>query len=125
MSFDFNSLAQQFVQVYYQQFEADRSTLGSLYRDTSMMTFETSQVQGAQAIVEKLTSLPFQKTQHKVTTLDAQPGSPGSQDVIVMVTGQLTIDDEAHPKGYSQVFHLVQDGGQYFVFNDIFRLILG
>lgn len=90
-----------------------------------MLTFETSQVQGAAAIVEKLASLPFQKTQHKVTTLDAQPGSPDGRDVIVMVTGQLTIDDEPHPKGYSQVFHLVNDGGQYFVFNDIFRLVLG
>lgn len=125
MSFDFNALAQQFVQVYYQQFEADRSTLGSLYRDSSMLTFETSQIQGAQAIVEKLASLPFQKTQHQVTTLDAQPGTPGGRDVIVMVTGQLTIDDEPHPKGYSQVFHLVPEGDQYFVFNDIFRLVLG
>lgn len=125
MSFDFTALAQQFVQVYYQQFEADRSSLLPLYRDVSMLTFETSQVQGAQAIVEKLASLPFQKTQHKITMLDAQPGSPNSRDVIVMVTGQLTIDDEPHPKGYSQVFHLVQDGEQYFVFNDIFRLVLG
>lgn len=125
MSFDFATLAQQFVSVYYQQFETDRSGLGSLYRDVSMLTFETSQVQGAANIVEKLASLPFQKTQHKITTLDAQPANPNTRDVIVMVTGQLTIDDEPHPKGYSQVFHLMQDGEQYFVFNDIFRLVLG
>lgn len=123
MSFDYASLAQQFVQVYYQQFETARANLASLYRDSSMMTFETNQVQGSQAIVEKLTTLPFQKVQHEIATLDAQPGTPGNRDVIVMVTGRLLIDNEQTPQRYSQVFHLVPEGETYFVYNDIFRLV--
>ncbi|CEP23726.1 Nuclear transport factor 2 Short=NTF-2 [Cyberlindnera jadinii] len=105
-------------------FDSDRSQLGNLYRDQSMLTFETSQVQGAKDIVEKLTSLPFQKVGHRITTLDAQPASPNG-DVLVMVTGELLIDEEQNPQRYSQVFHLIPDGASYYVFNDIFRLNYG
>lgn len=124
MSVDFNTLAQQFTEFYYNQFDSDRSQLGNLYRDQSMLTFETSQVQGAKDIVEKLTSLPFAKVAHRITTLDAQPASPQG-DVLVLVTGELLIDDETNPQRYSQVFHLIPEGSSYYVFNDIFRLNYG
>ncbi|TID19802.1 hypothetical protein CANINC_003685 [Pichia inconspicua] len=121
MSVDFNTLAQQFCDFYYKQFDQDRSSLGNLYRDHSMLTFESSQMQGARNIIEKLTSLPFQKVQHRISTLDAQPASENG-DVLVMVTGELLIDEEQNPQRYSQVFHLIPDNGSYFVLNDIFRL---
>lgn len=87
-----------------------------------MLTFESSQHQGATSIVEKLVSLPFQKVVHSVDTLDAQPGSPNG-DIIVLVTGNLLVDEEANPLKYSQVFHLVPDAGSYYVFNDIFKMV--
>ncbi|GMM47986.1 Ran GTPase-binding protein [Pichia kluyveri] len=121
MSVDFNTLSQQFCDFYYKQFDQDRSSLGNLYRDHSMLTFESSQMQGARNIIEKLTSLPFQKVQHRISTLDAQPASEAG-DVLVMVTGELLIDDEQNPQRYSQVFHLMPDNGSYYVLNDIFRL---
>ncbi|GMM29868.1 Ran GTPase-binding protein [Martiniozyma asiatica (nom. inval.)] len=121
MSVDFNTLAQQFCTFYYDQFDADRSQLGNLYRDHSMLTFESSQMQGAAAIIEKLTSLPFAKVAHRISTLDAQPASENG-DVLVMVTGELLIDEEQNPQRYSQVFHLIPEAGSYFVLNDIFRL---
>lgn len=124
MSFDYLTIAKQFVEVYYRQFETDRSQLGMLYRDQSMLTFETNQVQGAPAIVEKLVSLPFQKVQHEIATLDAQPASPGNRDLIVMVTGRLIVDDETNPQRYVQVFHLIPEGETYFVYNDLFRLVI-
>lgn len=86
-----------------------------------MLTFESSQMQGARNIIEKLTSLPFQKVQHRISTLDAQPASEAG-DVLVMVTGELLIDEEQNPQRYSQVFHLMPESGSYFVLNDIFRL---
>ncbi|ODQ47503.1 hypothetical protein PICMEDRAFT_15442 [Pichia membranifaciens NRRL Y-2026] len=121
MSVDFNTLSQQFCDFYYKQFDQDRSSLGNLYRDHSMLTFESSQVQGARSIIEKLTSLPFQKVQHRISTLDAQPASENG-DVLVMVTGELLIDEEQNAQRYSQVFHLIPDSGSYYVLNDIFRL---
>ncbi|SCU91456.1 LAMI_0E05974g1_1 [Lachancea mirantina] len=121
MSVDFNSLAQQFTEFYYNQFDTDRSLLGNLYRDQSMLTFETTQLQGSRDIVEKLVSLPFQKVAHRISTLDAQPASP-SGDVLVMITGDLLIDEEQNAQRFSQVFHLMPEGNSYYVFNDIFRL---
>ena len=73
-----------------------------------MLTFETNQVQGATNIIEKLVvrlrvlfenqaadshqlkSLPFEKTQHRIDTLDAQPSSTDG-GVMVMVTGKLLV----------------------------------
>lgn len=118
---DFNTVATEFCTFYYQQFDSDRTQLGNLYRAESMLTFETSQLQGAKDIIEKLVSLPFQKVSHRVSTLDAQPASPAG-DILVMVTGELLIDEEQNAQRYSQVFHLIPEGNSYYVFNDIFRL---
>ncbi|SHO76507.1 Nuclear envelope protein [Malassezia sympodialis ATCC 42132] len=117
-------VAQQFTDFYYSTFDADRSQLGSLYRPHSMLTFEGSQIQGAQGIVEKLVSLPFQKVQHKVDTRDAQPTGDG-QSLVVLVTGMLLVDDGQNPLKFSQSFTLVPEGGSFYVFNDIFRLNYG
>ncbi|KAF3937380.1 hypothetical protein ABW19_dt0205809 [Dactylella cylindrospora] len=118
---DYNAVSAQFVPFYYQTFDADRNGLASLYRPTSLLTFEGNPSQGAQAIVEKLASLPFQKIQHKVATTDAQPLPDGS--IIVLVTGALLFDDSEHPQNFSQTFLLKPEGGSYFVANDVFRLV--
>uniref|UniRef100_A0A674H812 NTF2-related export protein n=1 Tax=Taeniopygia guttata TaxID=59729 RepID=A0A674H812_TAEGU len=76
-----------FVQHYYQLFDADRTQLGAIYIDASCLTWEGQQFQGKAAIVEKLTSLPFQKIQHSITAQDHQP-TPDSC-ILSMVVGQL------------------------------------
>ncbi|KAH9978498.1 hypothetical protein BJV74DRAFT_946916 [Russula compacta] len=122
---DINSVAQQFTNFYYRAFDENRATLQPLYRESSMLTFEGTPIQGVRGIIEKLTSLPFQKVQHKVTTLDAQPSSPNIASLIVSVTGLLVVDDSPNPLQFSQVFHLIPEGGSYYVLNDIFRLNYG
>ncbi|KAH0830312.1 hypothetical protein J3R83DRAFT_1681 [Lanmaoa asiatica] len=135
-------VAKHFTEFYYTTFDADRSQLGPLYvrpssennairvdlttvqRPKSMLTFEKDQVLGVEAIVEKLTSLPFTKVRHNVSTIDAQP-SISSEALIVSVTGYLLVDDEPNPLSFSQVFQLVSEGTTYYVFNDIFRLNVG
>jgi len=121
---DANAIAKQFTDFYYNKFDTDRAQLAPLYRPGSMLTFEQTQILGLQAIIEKLTSLPFEKVQHKVTTIDTQP-SIASGALIVSVTGYLLVDDEANPLSFSQVFQLVNDGTTYYVHNDIFRLNVG
>ncbi|KAK3292577.1 uncharacterized protein B0H64DRAFT_407104 [Chaetomium fimeti] len=121
---DFQGIAKQFVDHYYSTFDANRAQLAGLYRDNSMLTFESAQSLGTNAIAEKLTSLPFQKVIHKISTLDAQPTATGG--IIILVTGQLLVDDGEHPLSYTQTFHLTQDpAGAWFVFNDLFKLIMG
>lgn len=86
-----------------------------------MMTFEGSQHQGSSNIVEKLVSLNFNKVLHTISTLDAQPASSHG-DILVMVTGQLLVDNEQNPQHYAQFFHLVPHENSYYVLNDVFRL---
>ncbi|GAA98084.1 hypothetical protein E5Q_04766 [Mixia osmundae IAM 14324] len=119
----FAEVAQQFVTYYYQVFDADRSNLSALYRDQSMLTFESASTQGTTAITEKLKGLPFQKVQHNVSTLDAQPTGPDHRSILVQVTGQLVVDDGANPLQFSQAFVLNPEGSSYYVYNDVFRLV--
>ncbi|PWN51681.1 putative nuclear transport factor 2 [Violaceomyces palustris] len=118
-------IAQQFTDFYYSTFDSDRSQLASLYRAQSMLTFEGAQTQGAQAIAEKLAGLPFQRVQHKVETLDAQPTGSDGTSLVVLVTGMLVVDDGQNPLKFSQSFTLNPEGNSYYVFNDIFRLNYG
>ncbi|KAI5850038.1 nuclear transport factor 2 [Tricharina praecox] len=118
------SIAQQFTDYYYSTFDTDRAALAPLYAEESMLTFETNQVQGVTAIVEKLMSLPFQKVKHQVATLDAQPAGPDGS-LLVMVTGKLLLDEEQNPQNYCQSFHLISRAGSYYVRNDVFRLVYG
>ena len=73
-----------------------------------MLSFEGQQFQGVKTIVEKLCvsielrrgisnvlffqqSLPFQRVQHRVATVDAQPANPQLGSILVTVTGQLLV----------------------------------
>ncbi|WVQ79163.1 hypothetical protein IAT38_001259 [Cryptococcus sp. DSM 104549] len=116
------AIAEQFTQFYYQQFDSDRSGLASLYRENSMLTWESTQIRGVNDIVAKLVGLPFQTVQHKVVTIDAQPSNPEVASIIVLVTGQLLVDDGQNALQFTQIFHLIPEGGSYYVFNDVFRL---
>ncbi|KAF5016095.1 hypothetical protein F66182_12333, partial [Fusarium sp. NRRL 66182] len=116
---------EQFVQFYYKTFDEGRSNLAALYRDHSMLTFENDAKLGTQAIIAKLNDLPFQKVQHQVATLDAQPSNENG-GILVLVTGALLVDEEQKPMNYTQAFQLLPDGqGSYFVYNDVFRLVYG
>ncbi|KAJ2963473.1 hypothetical protein NQZ79_g1502 [Umbelopsis isabellina] len=120
---DINSVAQQFTKFYYDTFDSNRSGLTALYRGESMLSFEGQQFQGAGNITEKLVSLPFQKVAHRISTVDAQPSNPNGQSIVVTVTGQLLIDEEQNPQMFAQTFNLIAEGGSFWVYNDIFRLI--
>ncbi|GAA5848260.1 hypothetical protein JCM8547_004459 [Rhodosporidiobolus lusitaniae] len=122
---DINAVAQQFVEYYFKAFDADRNSLAPLYRDHSMLSFEAQQFQGTASIIEKLVSLPFTTIQHRVSTIDAQPAATDKASIIVLVTGQLITGDESNPLNFSQTFHLLPEGGSYYVFNDVFRLVYG
>ncbi|KAF4655404.1 Nuclear transport factor 2 [Perkinsus olseni] len=121
----FQSIGEQFVQHYYGTFDANRSNLTPLYGDTSMLTFEGEQFQGATNIVQKLVSLPFLKVQHQVIKADCQP-NPSNNGVVVFVTGNLMVDDNQNPLKFGQVFHLAPSpSGGIYCLNDMFRLNIG
>jgi len=122
MSQDFNAVAQQFVAYYYETFDQARPNLAALYRDNSMLTFESTATLGATAIVQKLVDLPFGAIKHRIDTTDAQPSNEAG-GIIVLVTGALQPEGEERPMSYVQTFQLLPEGGSYYIFNDVFKLV--
>ncbi|XP_051141187.1 nuclear transport factor 2B-like isoform X1 [Andrographis paniculata] len=119
---DPDAVAKAFVDHYYSTFDANRAGLASLYQEGSMLTFEGEKILGSQNIVTKLTNLPFQQCQHRITTVDCQPSGPAG-GMLVFVSGNLQLGGEQHALKFSQMFHLMPiPQGSFYVLNDIFRL---
>ncbi|TXT11962.1 uncharacterized protein COLE_02372 [Cutaneotrichosporon oleaginosum] len=119
---DINAVAKAVPDFYYPAFDNDRASLQALYRDRSMLTWEQEQIMGVTNIIEKLKNLPFTKVVHRVVTVDAQPASATIASLVVLVTGQLLVDDGANVLQFSQMFQLIPENGTYYVQNDVFRL---
>ncbi|XP_042433315.1 nuclear transport factor 2A-like isoform X6 [Zingiber officinale] len=97
----FDVFGRAFAEHYYRTFESNPQALVGLYLDYSMLTFEGEKIQGAAAIVSKLTSHPFQQCAHAISTVDCQP-SGFSGGVLVVVNGFLLLGGEQHPRMFSQ-----------------------
>ncbi|CAL7946873.1 nuclear transport factor-2 isoform X2 [Xylocopa sonorina] len=113
-----------FVQQYYAMFDdpVQRPNLINMYNtDSSFMTFEGLQIQGAIKIMEKLSSLTFQKINRIITAIDSQPMFDGG--VLINVLGRLQTDED-QPHAYIQTFVLKPIGTSFYVQHDIFRLAL-
>ncbi|CAK9092627.1 unnamed protein product [Durusdinium trenchii] len=79
---------------------------------------------GADAIVQKIMALPFQKVQHQIVKCDCQPSV--NDGIVIFITGNLLVDDNANPLKFAQVFQLVKGPtGNYYCHNDMFRLNIG
>ncbi|XP_053625293.1 probable nuclear transport factor 2 isoform X2 [Plodia interpunctella] len=120
----YDAIGKGFVQQYYALFDdpASRATLANMYNvETSFMTFEGVQIQGAVKIMEKLNALTFQKIGRLITSVDSQPMFDGG--VLINVLGRLQTDDD-QPHGYLQTFVLKPIGNSFYVEHDIFRLAL-
>lgn len=90
-----------------------------LYQEDSLLTFEGTQTQGAQAIIRKYASLTFRNVQRLITTIDCQPLMDGG--ILVFVLGQLQTDED-HPHSFSQVFILKPAADSFYIAHDMFRL---
>lgn len=98
-----------FVEHYYHLFDNDRASLCSLYRDTSMMTFEGHKIAGDRDISSKLAQLPFDQCRHVISTVDSQPSCPAAAaaGIVVFVSGSLHLPGEDHHLRFSQVSLIV------------------
>uniref|UniRef100_A0A0D6R9N3 NTF2-related export protein n=1 Tax=Araucaria cunninghamii TaxID=56994 RepID=A0A0D6R9N3_ARACU len=119
-------VAKAFVAHYYYLFDNSRASLVSLYNEpNSMLSFEGQKFQGANSIVAKLSSLPFEQCKHNISTIDCQQSGPAN-GILVFVSGNLQLPGEEHPLRFSQMFHLLATPeGNFYVQNDIFRLNYG
>ncbi|KAL2473378.1 NTF2-like [Forsythia ovata] len=90
-----------FVDHYYHLFDNDRCLLASLYRPTSVLTFEGQKTQGVHDISIKLSELPFGRCLHVISTIDSQP-SAFAGGVLVFVSGSIQLLGEDYPLRFSQ-----------------------
>ncbi len=125
---DFGSIANAFVNHYFRTFDNydARDSLAGLYRPESMLTWEGRQIQGVNAVVAEFKKPELKVVRHQVGSIDSQPAVSGS--VVLLVTGNLAVDNDFDkPLQFSRAFNLVPIPGQpggYFVYNDVFRLVI-
>jgi len=120
----YDAIGKAFVQQYYTLFDdaAQRHQLVNLYNaNESLMTFEGVQMQGAPKIMEKISSLTFQRIAHSITAIDCQPMFDGG--ILINVLGQLKTDEDP-PHSFLQSFVLKNANGCWFIAHDVFRLSL-
>jgi hypothetical protein len=86
---DPEAVGRAFLDYYYGLFSTNRAGLASLYQDTSLLTFEGTKFQGQQAIVNKLTTMPFHSVAVARDTVDIQPSISGG--ILIFVTGKLMV----------------------------------
>ncbi|MER6007124.1 nuclear transport factor 2 family protein [Nonomuraea angiospora] len=122
MGEDYASVAKQFIESYYSTAKANRSGLGSLYRESSVLTFGNDVKVGPAAIVEYLDEYVYlgEELEHKVHYIDAVPQAGGT--VAVLASGALMWPD-APPMLFAEMFVLMQDGGSYYVGNETLQLV--
>jgi len=123
---DFNSIGKCFVEHYYKHFDGDRTKLADLFKEQSCLSFEGKGCQGKSNIMNHICrEVQFTKIQHSPRTLDVQPSGQG---LLVMVTGELKVDEEKNALLFTEVFHLIpidNNFKSFWVKNAIFRLNYG
>jgi hypothetical protein len=123
---DPKTVATQFMQHYVSTFATNRPALAGLYNDQSTLAWEADQKKadehkGSAAIVAKMSLLPA-GTQLNPRSIDVQMAAPDA--ILVMATGQMLIGGEANPLQYAHTWQLKAIGpGQFYIHNEIFRLI--
>jgi len=121
---NYDAIGKAFVQQYYALFDDKnaRPNLVNLYNaEQSLMTFEGVQMQGSAKIMEKISSLTFERIAHSITAIDCQPMFDGG--ILINVLGQLKTDEDP-PHSFLQTFVLQNSGGSWFIGHDVFRLSL-
>ncbi|KAG5485673.1 hypothetical protein GH5_06955 [Leishmania sp. Ghana 2012 LV757] len=119
----FQDVGAGFVQHYYTFFSAQRNQLAGIYRPSTLLTWQTEQVQGVDAIMARFASLGFAEAAFKQDNIDCQPSMSGG--VIVVVNGEVKLKDEQHSLKFNDVFHLALENGQWYVSNQIFNIVGG
>jgi len=123
---DPTQVAQAFLSFFYQTFDSDRSKLGAVYQKSSMLTWEGNNCLGSDNIVRKLMELKFKKTSHVPRNTDVQPSGCGG--LIIVVSGDLKLDDDQNPLKFVDVFHIMPTDKTmrgWWIHNHVFRLPIG
>ncbi|KAH8647820.1 hypothetical protein BX600DRAFT_518233 [Xylariales sp. PMI_506] len=125
-SLGLDGFAGQFINGYYTGISSDVQGLSAVYGSESVMTFESQKFEGAQSILQKLTTLTFKMSNHNLSTIDVQLASG---DLLILVTGKLKVDEDENLINFVQNFKVSVTQGSsgeitgFSIRNDIFKLV--
>ena len=133
---DPGGIAKKFCEVYYKVMQTSRAEIGKFYRANSTLTFQGKEFKGVAPITKQLNSIGSVQEKaddttefkhavlvYRITKVDIQI-SKAKNSLCILLIGQLRIDG-ADPIGWTQFIHLTTDDGrQWYIFNDIFRLLV-
>ncbi|KAI8367578.1 uncharacterized protein BYT42DRAFT_608266 [Radiomyces spectabilis] len=120
---------EQFVRLFYENYDKQRNMLGNLYRDNSAILWNGNAFSGAHQYSEFLARLPV--SHHEIDVYDCQPiaatlNAQGACGILINVTGSVKYGDHPIKKPFSQTFILMPDENQasnYYVQSDNFRQV--
>ncbi|ORZ00334.1 nuclear transport factor 2 [Syncephalastrum racemosum] len=120
---------QEFVHLFYQNYDTQRNLICNLYRPDSAILWNGNPIVGPQQYAEFLAQLPA--TQHDVEVFDCQPipsttRAEGTSGIVVNVAGSVKYGDSPNRRTFSQNFVLMPEEGNatnLYIQNDNFRFV--
>ena len=126
MTSEYQELAEQFIQWYYDRSNNSREELESVYTDDTLVTFQDIQIYGKNprgqlSIMERLLSEGLQQMTKQVTNFTAQPSISGTVLICAQGSMKMTID-EAESLSFIENFLIGRDPStdSFYIINQVF-----
>ena len=119
---DFQAIAKQFLDHYYQTMSNNRAEALNFFTNDSCMTYEGDSFKGVAKIKDKLEAMGTASIKYQFDEYDLQPG-PQANSLLILVIGAMKVDNDP-PFQFCQTFQLCPNGkGGFYLHNDVMRLI--
>eukprot|EP00939_MAST-03C_sp_MAST-3C-sp1_P001353 g1353.t1 len=124
-------IAEGFLKAYYPMLDSPKRVgMANLYHADATMNFAGKTFVGKEQIQAKFNSLGSTATgtaaaiAHDIKSFDAAWGPVPNQTVLIVVTGNIKIDND-NALQFCQALQLVNKGGNWALCNDMFQFVYG
>lgn len=123
IAINFRQIATAFCNHYYATYDSDYYGLAELYTPNSCFSYQGDEVVGFDRWVNLMTNkYGYYGFRHIVYSIDAQP--VGNMGLLVIVTGNLVLDNSLIGKKFTEAMLLHNDGqNRFYVYHTVFRFV--
>ena len=114
-------LAKEFLNTYYNVMMNDRQNLINFYLDQSTLNYEGTTYRGLKEINDKFESFSFKTINFHMENFDVKE-STVQGGLVITLNGQLQFDG-TDTFSFSQSFHLLPNGSNYYVHEELFEFV--
>jgi len=113
--------ADEFMKHYYDNIDHKKLTVNKLFLDTALLVYNGNGFKGIDAITKFVNDMP--KTEHTITTIDAQPilDESAGKTILIQVSGTVKIGGQ-RSKAFQQSFTVTAQNQKWKIVTDCFRL---